>query len=81
MEEGLEVSQRHCWREGGDACLGVNLAVMRRAVVSVALHWTKRCPNPRKATLSGFDDAMRSRQSKKTSSLVTARHSSVLRRP
>ena len=58
-----------------------NLAMMRRAVVSVAVHWIKRCPNPRKATLSGFYDAMHSLQSKKAFSLVTARHSSVLRRP
>ena len=32
----------------------MNLAVIRRAAVSVAVHWIKRCRNPRQATLSGF---------------------------
>lgn len=58
-----------------------NLAMMRRAMISIAVHWIQRCPNPRKATLSGFFDAMGSGQAKKAFSLVTTRHSSVLRRP
>ena len=56
----------------------LNLAMMRRAVVSLAVHWIKKCPNPRKATTSGFLDAMSAKQSKKAFSLVTACHSSWL---
>ena len=58
-----------------------NLALMRRAMVSVAVHWIKRCVNPRKATLSGFFDAMRAQQAKIAFALVTSAHSSMLRRP
>ena len=36
----------------------LNLAVIRRAVVRVAVHWIKRCRSPRQATLSGFYDFM-----------------------
>jgi hypothetical protein len=56
----------------------LNLAMMRRAVVSLAVHWIKQCPNPRKATMSGFFDAMSAKQSQKAFSLLTARHSSAL---
>jgi hypothetical protein len=49
----------------------LNLAVIRRAVVSVAVHWTKRCRNPRQATLSGFYDFMSAHNSKKAFALVT----------
>jgi predicted transposase YbfD/YdcC len=55
-----------------------NLGMMRRAVVSVAVHWIKKCPNPRKATMSGFFDFMSAKQSQKAFSLVTASHSSWL---
>jgi predicted transposase YbfD/YdcC len=56
----------------------LNLAMMRRAVVSVAVHWIKKCRHPRKATLSGFFDFMAAKQSQKAFSLVTACHSSWL---
>jgi hypothetical protein len=56
----------------------LNLAMVRRAVVSVAVHWIRKCPNPRKATLSGFFDCMAARQSQRAFSLVTARYSSAL---
>jgi hypothetical protein len=56
----------------------LNLAMMRRAVVSVAVHWIRRCRNPRQATLSGFFDWMSAQQSRRAFSLVTARHSSAL---
>ena len=56
----------------------LNLAMMRRAVVSFAVHWIRKCPNPRKATTSGFFDAMSAKQSQKAFSLVTACHSSWL---
>jgi hypothetical protein len=56
----------------------LNLAMMRRAVVSVAVHWIRKCPNPRQATMSGFFDFMSAKQSQRAFSLVTARHSSSL---
>jgi len=56
----------------------LNLAMMRRAVVSFAVHWIKKCPKPRKATLSGFYDFMSANQSKKAFSLITACRSSWL---
>jgi predicted transposase YbfD/YdcC len=56
----------------------LNLGMMRRAAISVAVHWIRKCPNPRKATTSGFFDFMAANQRKKAFSLVTARHSSSL---
>jgi len=56
----------------------LNLAMIRRAVVSVAVCWIKKCPNPRKATLSGFFDHMAAKQSQKAFSLVNTRYSSAL---
>ena len=50
----------------------LNLAVMRRAVVSVAVHWNKHCRQRRQATMSGFYDAMSANNSKKAFALVTA---------
>ena len=50
----------------------LNWAVIRRAVVSVAVYWTKRCRNPRQTTLSGFYDFMYAHNNNnKTFSLVT----------
>ena len=49
----------------------LNLAVIRRAVVRVAVYWIKRCRNPRQATLSGFYDFMSAHNCKKVFSLVT----------
>jgi hypothetical protein len=56
----------------------LNLAMMRRAVISIAVHWIRKCPSPRQATVSGFFDFMSAKQSQKAFSLVTARHSSSL---
>jgi hypothetical protein len=56
----------------------LNLAVIRRAVVSLAVHWIKRCSNPRQATMSGFYDSMAQHNHKKALSLVTVRKSSWL---
>ena len=56
----------------------LNLAMIRRAVVSIAVAWIRKCPNPRKATLSGFFDCMAAKQSQKAFSLVTARYSTAL---
>ena len=56
----------------------LNLAMVRRAVVSVAVHWMQRCRNKRQATLSGFFDFMSSKNSRKAFSLVTVWDSSWL---
>jgi len=48
-----------------------NLAVIRRAVVSVAVYWIKRCRNPRQASMSGFYDFMSANNTKKAFALVT----------
>ena len=49
----------------------LNLAVMRRAAISVAVHWIQRCPNPRQATTSGFFDHMKANNKKRGFALVT----------
>jgi hypothetical protein len=49
----------------------LNLAVIRRAVISLALHWMKHCSKRRQATLSGFYDFMIANNSKKAFALVT----------
>jgi hypothetical protein len=56
----------------------LNLAMLRRAVVSLAISWIRKCPNRRKATLSGFFDCMAAKQSQKAFSLVTTRYSTAL---
>ena len=56
----------------------LNLAMMRRAVVSIAVHWIQRRRPSRKATTNGFLDAMSAKQHQKAFSLVTARHSTAL---
>jgi hypothetical protein len=48
-----------------------NLAVMRRAAISVAIHWMRHCPQRRQATLSGFYDFMSAHNHKKAFALVT----------
>jgi hypothetical protein len=49
----------------------LNLAVMRRAVISVAVHWISRCRKRRQATLSSFYDFMAANNGKKAFALVT----------
>ncbi len=49
----------------------LNLAMMRRAAMSVAIHWMQRCPHKRQATLRGFYDAMKAQGCRKAISLVT----------
>ena len=56
----------------------LNLAMMRRAVVSVAVCWMRKSRNPRKATRSGFCEHLAAHQLHRAFSLVTARHSSAL---
>jgi len=55
-----------------------NLAMIRRAVVSLAVHWIRRCKNKRKATMSGFYDGMAAKKRTKAFSLVTVSKSSWL---
>lgn len=49
----------------------LNLAIIRRAVVSLAVHWIRQCKNPRLATMSGFYDSMSAAHNKKALKLVT----------
>jgi hypothetical protein len=50
----------------------LNLAVIRRAVISVAVDWIRRCQNPRQATMSGFYDLMSAKIHQRAFQLVTA---------
>lgn len=50
----------------------MNLAVIRRAVVSLAIDWSRRQPNRRQASMSGFYDFMSAKNSKSAFKLVTA---------
>ncbi len=59
----------------------LNLAIIRRAVVSVAVAWIRKCSNKRKATMSGFYDAMAAQQHRKAFSLVTTSRPSWLPTP
>lgn len=49
----------------------LNLAVLRRAVVSVAARWIRQGKDKRRATMSGFYDAMSAHNGKKALKLVT----------
>ena len=49
----------------------MNLAVIRRAVVSLAVHWIRHCKDLRRATMSGFYDFMSAHSGKKAFKLVT----------
>jgi hypothetical protein len=60
-------------------CL-MNLAVIRRAVVSLAIRWIRHCRNPRHATMSGFYDFMSRQNAKEAFKLVTTCKPSWLRR-
>lgn len=56
-------------RVQGNAAL--NLAVIRRAVVSVAAHWIRHCKDKRRPTMSSFYDAMSAQNAKKAFKLAT----------
>ena len=49
----------------------LNLGMIRRATISVAITWIMRCRNKRQATLRGFYDAMSAGNARKALSLVT----------
>jgi hypothetical protein len=59
----------------------LNRAMRRRAVISVAVRWIRRCPTPRQAPRSGVIDRRSGKQSQKAFSLVTVCHSSALSHP
>jgi hypothetical protein len=50
----------------------INLAVIRRAVVSLAVRWSRRQQNPRQASMSAFYDFMSAASSRMAFRLVTA---------
>lgn len=56
----------------------LNLAMIRRATMSLAIHWIQRCSNQRQATLQGFYDFMRSKNARRAFALVTASNPSWL---
>ncbi len=49
----------------------MNLAVIRRAAVTLAVHWLGHCKDRRQATMSGFYDVMSAQGGKKAFNLVT----------
>jgi len=53
----------------------LNLAMIRRATISLGIHWIQRCSNKRQATLRGFYDFMAAHNARKAFSLVSARKS------
>jgi predicted transposase YbfD/YdcC len=56
----------------------LNLAMIRRATTSLAIHWIQRCRNKRQATLRGFYDFMTANNARKAFSLVTVSKSAWL---
>lgn len=50
----------------------ITMAVIRRAAVSLAIAWSRRQPNPRLATMSGFCDSTSAKNSRLAFKLVTA---------
>jgi len=50
----------------------LNLAMIRRATIRVAIDWIERCHNKRQATLPGFSDFMSSKNHRKALALVRA---------
>jgi len=56
----------------------LNLAMVRRALHSLAVHWIQHCRDPRQATLRGFYDAMAANRRRKALSLATTRKASWL---
>jgi hypothetical protein len=59
----------------------LNLAMIRRATISVAVHWLQRCRHQRQATLQGFYDAMKAKNARKAFSLVTRSNPTWLPKP
>ena len=74
----LDVSAGEDRRRVRHRTSALNLALLRRAALSVAVHWIQRARPHRHATPRGFFDRMSAGQSQRAFSLVTARHSSAL---
>lgn len=55
-----------------------NLGMFRRLAVSLAVHWIRHQADPRKATLTGFYDAMAADHARKAFTLATAARASWL---
>ena len=51
-----------------------NLAMFRRLSVSFAIHWIRHQRDPRRATLSGFYDAMKANRTRIAFHLITTAH-------
>ena len=49
----------------------LNLAMIHRVTISLAVQWIRHCRNKRQATLRGFYDAMSANNTQKAFSLVT----------
>ena len=43
----------------------LNLPMMRPAVISIPIHWIRKCSDHRSATITGFYDFMSAKQSKR----------------
>ncbi|MHB9008336.1 MAG: hypothetical protein ACYDC1_15545 [Limisphaerales bacterium] len=56
----------------------LNLAMLRRGALSVAIHWMRLHPPRRRPTATSFFNATRAKQRRKAFSLVTVRHSNAL---
>jgi hypothetical protein len=56
----------------------LNLAMIRRVTLSLAVHWIGKRRNPRQAALQGFYDFMAAHNAQKALSLVTASKASWL---
>jgi hypothetical protein len=56
----------------------LNLAMIRRAALSLGIRWIQECRHRRQATLQGFYDAMASHHRRKALSLVTSSKASWL---
>ena len=50
----------------------LNLAMIPRATIRIAIAWIERCRNKRQATLQGFYDVMSSKNHRRAFALVTA---------
>ena len=55
-----------------------NMSLFRRASISFAIHWIRRQRDSRRATTSGFYEAMSAKGRRKAFSLVTIKHPSWL---